>query len=161
MSKKLPAKTLKSHTNAHTVRDRPTLQDVYERTFRPGLFQGLSNISNMSNMENKLKRVLTSSHQIDDDHSKNITNDNTNDSDKTNYTKVKSSEDMECSKVSCEQIKVELRQALSLKTSAVLENSNLRYYVSHDNTYWIHLWICCSFHVYCSLFITAFILQYR
>jgi hypothetical protein len=128
MSGKLPTKTLKPHTNAHAVRDRPTLKDVYQRTFRSGSFQGLSSISN------KLKRVLTSSHQIVDDHSKNITNDNTNDSDKTNYTEVNSSQDMESSKVSSEEIKVELRQDVSLNTSAILENNNLRYYVSPEDT---------------------------
>ena len=83
-------------------------------------------------MSNKLKRVQTSSHQIDDDHSKNITNDNTNDSDKTNYAEVKSSQDKECSK-SCEQIKVE--QEVSLKTlTAILENNKLRYCISHEET---------------------------
>ena len=80
-----------------------------------------------------LKRV-TSSHLIVDDLCKNITNDNTNDSDKTNYTEVKSSQDVESSKVSCDEIKVELRQEMTSKTSAILEKSNLRYYVSHEDT---------------------------
>ena len=80
-----------------------------------------------------LKRV-TRSHLIVDDLCKNITKDNTNDSDKTNYTEVKSSQDVESSKVSCDEIKVELRQEMTSKTSAILEKSNLRYYVSHEDT---------------------------
>ena len=38
-------KTLKTHTNAHAVRDRPTLNDG-ERQFRPGSFRELKNNSN-------------------------------------------------------------------------------------------------------------------
>ena len=143
MMKKLTTMALKPHTNAHAVRDRPTLKDVRERTFRSGSFQGLSN---MFNMPNKFKRVQTSSYQIVDDHSKNITNDNTNDSDKTNYTEVKSSQDTECSKtVSCEEMKVEVRQELSSKTSAILENNNQPYHVSHEDvkiTKFLLLLIC-------------------
>jgi len=69
MLKKLYVKTLKLHaigvyTNAHADRDRPTLKDGDERTFRNGLFG--DHLSNDSN-SNKFKPVLTSSHQIDDD----------------------------------------------------------------------------------------------
>ena len=38
-------KTLKSHTNAHAIRDRPSLKDG-ERQFRPGSFQELQDNSN-------------------------------------------------------------------------------------------------------------------
>ena len=38
-------KTLKSHTNAHAVRDRPSLKDG-ERQFRPGSFHELQDNSN-------------------------------------------------------------------------------------------------------------------
>ena len=38
-------KTLKSHTNAHAVRDRPSLKDG-ERQFRPGSFHELPDNSN-------------------------------------------------------------------------------------------------------------------
>ena len=64
MSGELPAETLKTHTYAHAVLDRPTLKDVYERTFRKKkkTFQGMSSISNLSNLENNVKRVHTSSH---------------------------------------------------------------------------------------------------
>ena len=39
----------------HTPSDRPTLKDVYERTFRKKkTFQGMSSISNLSNLENNV-----------------------------------------------------------------------------------------------------------
>lgn len=51
MSKKLPAVTLKLHTNAHIVlRDRPTLKDGDERTFRSRSFRDASS---------KVKPVIT------------------------------------------------------------------------------------------------------
>jgi hypothetical protein len=130
MSKELPAKTLKLHTNAHAVRDRPTLKDGDERIFRNGLFCGLSsNTSNYSKMSNKVKPDLTRFSLDHVDHSKIFTNSKT-DTDKTNNsTEMKSSEDMEQSRVPCEHTKVEL----TVKTSAILPKNNLQYYVSHED----------------------------
>ena len=130
MPKKLSAKTLKLHTNAHADRDRPTLKDGDERTFRNGLFR--DHLSNDSN-SNKFKPVLTTSHQIDDDQCKKITNDKTIDTDKTNNrTEMNSSEVKESADVNItyEQSNVELR----FKPSGILESkltyNNPQYYES-------------------------------
>jgi len=129
MLKKIPPKTLKLHTNAHADRDRPTLKDGDERTFRNGLFSDpLSNDSNSS----KFKPVLISSHSIvDDQFSKKITNDKTTDTDKTNNsTEMKFSEVEESADVNnsptYEQSKVQ-RLELSFKSSAILESTKLTF----------------------------------
>ena len=47
-------KTLKSHTKAHAVRDRPSLKDG-ERQFRPGSFHELQDNSKMKNKQTQMK----------------------------------------------------------------------------------------------------------
>ena len=122
MPKKLYSKTLNLHTNAHADRDRPTLKDSDERTFRNGLFR--DHLSNSS----KFKPVLTSSNQIVDD----ITNDKTNDTDKTNNSTEMNSSEVEESadvnnSITYEQSNVE-RLELSVKPSAaILESIKLIY----------------------------------
>jgi len=129
MGNELPPSTLNLHTNSHAILDRPTLEDVNERIFRCGSFQGLFSTDSMSSKVSKFKRVLTSSCQIVED--QNITNDNTNDNVKTNYsTEMKLSQDEGSLKV----VNVQEYKLEQNKTSAILENIfNLQFYVSLVN----------------------------
>ncbi|KXJ13769.1 ATP-dependent DNA helicase PIF1 [Exaiptasia diaphana] len=118
MPKKLSAKTLKVHTNAHADRDRPTLKDGDERTFRNGSFR-----DPLSKGSNEVKQIHTK-FILDHVDRKKITYDKTNDTDKTNNsTEMKASKDVESidvdNKVTYEQSKFE---QLTFKTAAILES---------------------------------------